>query len=193
MKLSAILSLTSVAAGATVRTRQTEAQRAVVDVAVERGPPQQLASGILYGTPDTPDQIPDHFYTDINLQYFRAGGAQLFDVGYRGWHIGEYPGRFESTLSNYRTARKYGGEFQLLPHDIWGTDTASESANWPGDNGDWSDYERFLDTLIADIKANDMIEGLKWDTWNEPNLDIFWKRSLDQWIELWKRTYDKLR
>lgn len=176
-------------------TSQVAAQtnRAILDLAVQRGPAQQLASGIIYGTPDVQNQIPDNFYTETKLKYFRAGGAQLFNVGQRGWHIGEYPGRFQSTLSNYRTARKYGGEFQLLPHDIWGTDTATTNGNWPGDNGDWSDYNRFLDTLFADIKANNMIPGLKFDVWNEPNLDIFWKRPRSQWLELWRRTYQKLR
>lgn len=173
----------------------TEAQtnRAILDVGAQRGTANQLASGVLYGTPDTENQIPDRFYTEAKIKYFRAGGAQLFNVGERGWHIGEYPGRFRSTLSNYRTARKYGGEFQLLPHDIWGTDTVVAGTPWPGDNGNWSDYNRFLDTLFADIKANNMIPGLKWDVWNEPNLDIFWKRPLSQWLQLWKITHDRLR
>ncbi|KAI6777664.1 uncharacterized protein J7T54_002737 [Emericellopsis cladophorae] len=166
---------------------------AVLDVAVRNGAPQQLASGIIYGTPDVQNQIPDRFYTETKLKYFRAGGAQLFGVGQRGWHYNEYPARFQSTLSNYRTARKYGGEFQILPHDIWGTDTANSSTHWPGDNGDWSSYDRFLDRLIADIKANNMVPGLKIDIWNEPNLPLFWNRGLQQWLDLWRRTHQRFR
>lgn len=193
MKHSNVLLLASAATGAVLEQRRAFPRRAVLDAGVQRGEAQQLASGVLYGIPGTPDQIPDHFYTDAKLKYFRAGGAQMFNVGERGWHLGEYTARWESTLSNYRTARKYDGEFQLLPHDIWGTDTAAQDDVWPGDNDDWSDYEEFLDTLIDDIKANNMTAGLKIDIWNEPNLDIFWKRSLPQWLELWKRTFAKFR
>jgi hypothetical protein len=41
------------------------------------GSPEHLASGFIYGIPDTQDQIPDHFYTDIGFNYARAGGAQV--------------------------------------------------------------------------------------------------------------------
>jgi hypothetical protein len=48
------------------------------------GTPKHLASGILYGIPDTANQIPDHFYTDMGFNYARAGGAQVPAPG-RGW------------------------------------------------------------------------------------------------------------
>jgi hypothetical protein len=54
------------------------------------GKPSQLASGYIYGIPDAPNQIPDHFYTDINFNYARAGGAQVGAPG-RGWIWNEYP------------------------------------------------------------------------------------------------------
>jgi len=170
-----------------------DGRTAVVDLRITTGPTLQLASGVLYGTPDTLNQIPDIFYTAPKLRYFRAGGAQLFAAGQRGWHWNEYVPRFQSTLSNYKTARKYGGEFQLLPHDIWGTDTVNSSTRWPGDNGDWRSYDLFIDRLIADIKANNMLPGLKIDIWNEPDYPAFWTRSQEQYFELWRRTYRKFR
>ncbi|PGH17720.1 hypothetical protein AJ80_04728 [Polytolypa hystricis UAMH7299] len=193
MKAFTLGLLAAAAASASPLEARQSQSTAVLDLAVKRGAPQQLASGVLYGTPDTPNQIPDHFYTGPKLKYFRAGGAQLFGNGQRGWHWNEYPARFQSTLSNYRTARKYGGEFQLLLHDIWGTDTINSTTAWPGDNGNWNSYEAFLDRLIADIKANDMVPGLKIDIWNEPDFPWFWTRSTEQWLELWKRTYAKFR
>lgn len=57
---------------------------AVVNFNDNTGTPEHLASGILYGTPDTQGQIPDHFYTDVGFNYGRAGGSQL-GVGGRGW------------------------------------------------------------------------------------------------------------
>ncbi|KAB8542082.1 hypothetical protein FH972_025545 [Carpinus fangiana] len=173
--------------------RQSSDNTATVDLAVNRGTPEHLASGIIYGIPDTPNQIPDSFYTDVGFNYARAGGAQL-PAPSRGWIWGlnEYQGRFESTFSNYETTRKYGGTFILLPHDLWGTDSTNSSTVWPGDNGDFSDYDAFLDKVIDDIKINNMIEGLVWDIWNEPDLSVFWQRDSSQWISLYVRTHERL-
>ena len=55
-----------------------------VNLGNDTGTPKHLASGILYGIPDTPNQIPDHFYTDMGFNYARAGGAQIPAPG-RGW------------------------------------------------------------------------------------------------------------
>ena len=57
---------------------------ATVDLAIPQGTPVHHASGFLYGIPDEPDQIPDHFYTDIGFRYSRAGGSQL-PAPARGW------------------------------------------------------------------------------------------------------------
>lgn len=184
--------LASGAIASLLESRQSD-RTAVVDLAITKGPALQLASGIIYGTPDTLNQIPDALYTGPKLKYFRAGGAQLFGAGQRGWHWNEYKPRFQSTLNNYKTARKYGGEFQLLPHDIWGTDTINSTTHWPGDNGDWTSYDAFIKQLIADIKANNMIPGLKIDIWNEPDYAWFWARPKEQYLALWKRTYKKFR
>lgn len=61
---------------------------AVVHWSSASGTPQHYAAGILYGVPDTANQIPDQFYSDIDLQYVRAGGAQVLAPG-RGWIWGE--------------------------------------------------------------------------------------------------------
>ncbi|KAL4814911.1 hypothetical protein BDW67DRAFT_186212 [Aspergillus spinulosporus] len=112
----------------------------------------------------------------------------------RGWSWGEaeMQKRWDSTLSNYRTARKYGGKFQLLLHDLWGTDFTDETKTWPGDGGDWSDYDRFLYRIISEIKANAMTEGLYIDIWNEPEWG-FWKRPQSQWLDLFGRTVKRFR
>lgn len=169
---------------------------AVADLSVNNGAPQHYASGIIYGTPDVLNQIPDEYYTEMDMNYGRAGGAQL-DAPDRGWIWNEFAGRFQSTYNNYLTMRKYGARFQVLPHDIWGTDHANSSTVWPGDNGDWTNYDEFLDTLIDAIKSHDMIDGLDIDIWNEPDLDggdgPFWARGLERWLELFGRTYKRFR
>jgi hypothetical protein len=87
-----------------------------------------------------------------------------------------------------------GASFILLPHDIWGTDHANSSTVWPGDNGDWSNYDAFLNRLIADIKSNNMIPGLVFDICNEPDLpNVFWQRTIAQYLALYVRTHKRLR
>jgi hypothetical protein len=105
----------------------------------------------------------------------------------------EYQGRLKSTLSNYWTARKYGASVILLPHDIWGTDNANSSTHWPGDNGDWKDWDAFTRRLMADMKSNGALKGLVWDIWNEPDIGVFWTRSRQQWIDLYIRTHKIIR
>lgn len=193
--LAATLALyTGCALGGTLSPRQSSGNTAVVDLSVKRGTPKHLASGVLYGIPDTPNQIPDSFYTDMGFNYARVGGAQL-DAG--GWIYGlnAYYARFESTKNNYNTARKYGAPVIILPHDIWGTDHANSSTVWPGDNGDWTDYDNFLNQLISDLKKNNMLNGLIWDIWNEPDLGggAFWARSQQQYLDLYVRTHKRLR
>ncbi|KFX87715.1 hypothetical protein V490_08070 [Pseudogymnoascus sp. VKM F-3557] len=168
---------------------------ATVNLASNIGTPKYLASGFIYGIPDTANQIPDHFYTDIKFNYCRAGGAQVGSPG-RGWIHGltEYKNRFASVLSNYQTTRKYGGNFIFLVHDLWGADGGQgSSATYPGDNGDWSSWDSYMTNLISDIKANNMLPGLNLDIWNEPNLSIFWNRPQAQWIQLWGRAYHRFR
>lgn len=101
---------------------------------VDTGTILHLASGFIYGIPDTANQIPAHFYSDIKFQYGRAGGAQVAAPG-RGWIWGltEYKNRFASALSNYRTVRQNGGTFIFLIHDLWGADgTQNSTAPYPG-------------------------------------------------------------
>lgn len=103
-------------------------------------------------------------------------------------------GRWLSTLSNYRTTRRYNGRFTLLMHDLWGADSLQgDGFHWPGDNGNWSLYDSFLDRVFSDIKANDATEGLDIDIWNEPDLRNFWGSSQDQYLATWNRTYHRIR
>ena len=165
---------------------------ALVDLSVNGGAPQHLASGAIYGVPNTPGQIPDKFFENMGYNYGRSGGGQLSEGG---WIEGlaAYQARFASAMENYRVARQFGGDFILLPHDLWGTDHANSSTLWPGDNGDWKDYENFLTQVFNDLKFNDMLDGMVYDIWNEPDGGFFWKRSEAQYLEMWDRTYRKIR
>jgi len=198
MKLSLVVSQTLLGVALATPTpkleerQSTNSKTAKVNLASNLGAPKHLASGFIYGIPDAQNQIPDHWYTDIGFNYARAGGAQL-GAPSRGWIWNEYKGRLQSTLNNYHTSRKYGANFVILPHDIWGTDHANSSTVWPGTNGNWADWDKFVKQLMADLKANNALEGLVWDIWNEPDGTFFWKGTQQQWIDLYVRTHKAIR
>lgn len=151
--------------------RQDSSNTATVDLSAQRGTPQNLAAGLIYGLPDSgfgqsPDQIPDSFYENMGYNYGRAGGAQMSEGGWVDG-LNAYNARLQSTKDNYVKTIQFGGRFQILPHDIWGTDHSNNSAYWPGDNGDWTNYDQFLDQLLGDIKSMNMLQSMEWDLWNE--------------------------
>ncbi len=162
------------------------------------GEPKFLGSGFIYGWPDNGTSIdtaiPDYLVTGFKFNANRAGGAQ---IPAKGWATGGYQGylgRFDSALSNYRTTRKFGGEFILLPHDLWGADGGQGSTSpYPGDNRNWTNMEVFWNQTIKDLKANDMLAGLVVDIWNEPDLDIFWARPWAQYVEYYVRATKLVR
>jgi hypothetical protein len=178
--------------------RSTAVGTATVNLHSTAGVPQQLGSGFIYGFPDNGTQpetvIPDYLVTGFKFKANRAGGAQTAAKGWATGGLDGYRGRFESALSNYRTTRKYGGEFILLPHDIWGADgTQDASFPYPGDDGDWSNMETFWNQLISDLKANNMLDDIVLDLWNEPDLDLFWNRSWGQYLEYFVRATKLVR
>ncbi|KAK2808651.1 hypothetical protein FQN50_004515 [Emmonsiellopsis sp. PD_5] len=167
---------------------------ATIDLATSIGEAAFLGAGFIYGWPDNgteaDNSIPDSLVTGIKFNACRAGGAQISDPGWAEGGYEGYIGRFNSALSNYRTTRKYNGDLILLVHDMWGADGGSDSSSpFPGDDGDWSETDAFLTQLVKDIKANDMLDGLVIDLWNEPDLDIFWARSWPQYLDYYVRAH----
>ncbi|MEU9448647.1 RICIN domain-containing protein [Streptomyces sp. NPDC048277] len=160
-----------------------------VDFATAGGAPTYHASGTIYGM--TPDgSLPqDHFYKDIKWHLMRAGGAQLNSGGY-ATSLADYQTRWNSTLAQYKRTTALGGTFILLPHDLWGADGTTNQA-FPGDNGDWTQFDAFLDQLFSDVKANNMT--VEWDLWNEANGSGFWARSETQYLQMWARFHAAVR
>ncbi|WP_246277689.1 GH39 family glycosyl hydrolase [Phytohabitans rumicis] len=124
----------------------------------------------------------------MKFRYMRAGGAQLDGPG--GWVSGRYDRRWNATRAQLLRTRSLGGEFIILPHDLRGADGFAIS-RFPGDNGNWADYDAFLTRLIDDVRATGV--PVQWDIWNEPNLSLFWNRPQSQYFELWRRSYQRIR
>jgi len=114
--------------------------------------------------PRLSETINYEFYSDVGSNYARIGRVEL-DAG--GWVDGleTYYARFKDNRDNCFQARKSGARLVMLPRDIWETDHATQSSNWPGDNGNWTDYINHPDHLIIGLKDNDMLDGLVYDIW----------------------------
>ncbi|WP_051969245.1 RICIN domain-containing protein [Kitasatospora azatica] len=161
-----------------------------VDFANAGGAPTYHASGTLYGM--TPDgTLPqDHFYTDLKWHFERAGGAQLNSGGY-STSLAGYQTRWNATLAQAKRTAALGGTFILLPHDLWGADGTTNVTAFPGDNGDWTLFDNFVNQLFSDVKANHLT--VQWDLWNEPDGSGFWARSQTQYLQMWSRFYADVR
>ncbi|MEU4215767.1 RICIN domain-containing protein [Actinoplanes sp. NPDC026623] len=186
--LATLTALTTAAALIGAAPARAANESITVNFSVAGGSPTYRASGWIYGMTEDASAPADHFYRDVKFRYMRAGGAQLDQPG--GWVSGRYQRRWNATLAQARRTATLGGQFVLLPHDLWGADGYPIS-RFPGDNGDWSDYDAFLTRLIGDIKAAGLT--VQWDIWNEPNLGLFWNRPQSQYFELWRRTHQRLR
>jgi hypothetical protein len=190
-KAAGIACALAVAVGASLAASPAHAAdtSVTVDFATAGGAPTYHASGTLYGM--TPDgSLPqDHFYTDIKWHFERAGGAQLNSGGY-ATSLADYQTRWAATLAQYKRTAALGGTFVILPHDLWGADGTTNQA-FPGDNGDWTTFDSFLNQLFSDVKSNNMT--VEWDLWNEPNGNGFWPRSQTQYLQMWSRFYSAVR
>ncbi|WP_107463902.1 RICIN domain-containing protein [Streptomyces sp. MA5143a] len=161
----------------------------VVDFSTTTGAPTYRASGIIYGMTANGSLPQDHFFKDIKWKFMRAGGAQLNSGGY-ATSLADYQTRWNATLAQYKRTVALGGTFVLLPHDLWGADGFTNQG-WPGDNGDWTQFDAFVTRLISDVQANNMT--VQWDLWNEPDGSNFWGRSQTQYLQMWSRFHARVR
>lgn len=83
--------------------------------------------------------------------------------------------------------------------DLWGADGGqSADAAYPGDNGDFSNYDSFLDHVIKDMRKNQMIDDVYIEVWNEPDLvyqgvALFWNRDENQYLQMWGHCVHRFR
>nr|WP_166641428.1 RICIN domain-containing protein [Amycolatopsis sp. SID8362] len=180
--------LTGASAVALAEPARAADESIAVDFSAGGAAPSYRASGWIYGMTETAAAPADHFYRDVKFQAMRAGGAQLDSPG--GWVSGKYDRRWNATRAQLLRTRALGGKFVLLVHDLWGADGYPIS-RFPGDNGDWTDYDNFLTRLIGDVRATGA--PVEWDLWNEPNITLFWNRPQSQYFAMWQRAYQRIR
>jgi hypothetical protein len=144
-----------------------------VDMAVDKGPAEAPACGFLHGVNgSSPDQ-------------------QLLDPLRIGLLRG--PVTTYTQPDVYERLIRTGARLSVGLHIPGRKDIAGHEGKeyWPGDEGDWAPWENHVDTYVR--RALD--EKLRidyWLIWNEPD-DHYWGRSLEQYLETWRRAHRIIR
>lgn len=111
----------SITYAAAIAQRDASVGHATVDLSQNNGAATFLGSGFIYGFPyngtSAENSIPDNLLANIKFRTCRGGGAQIDAVGWAEGGYDGYIGWFHSALSNYRSARKYDGDFILMLSD----------------------------------------------------------------------------
>ena len=153
---------------------------AEIDFGKPAGPVTARASGFLLSVGNT--SPPDNMIAPLKPQLFRD------DV----YGYAHHPDSGEGMLEVYPRLYAMGvRHFQFVLSDDLRYDQMRESDKWPGDHGDWSEWETLVTANVKAVQAaGDTIE---YDIWNEPDSRTFWDRSWDQFLELYARTYRLIR
>lgn len=103
-------------------------------------------------------------------------------------------GRYNSLKSDYEVTRRHGGRFQIMLHDMWGTDSwpSMDETPMPGDNGDYTSFDQFLDALFQLCIQDGIVDNVWWDIWNEPDNGEFTNRGLTRYLEYYVHAHQKI-
>ncbi|MBN1311476.1 MAG: RICIN domain-containing protein [Anaerolineae bacterium] len=163
-----------------------------VNFAAYGGSPTYRASGFIYGLSADASTPPQTYLSQINTRFIRAGGSQI-GCPNGGWVNGQYTPRWNFVKAYYAKSRAVGATFIMILAPLWGSDGVCDVPRWPGDNGNWTEFDNFLTQVINDAKANGMTgSNVRWDIWNEPDI-FFWGASRSQYLEMWKRAVQRIR
>jgi hypothetical protein len=155
-----------------------------LDMAVAQGAPTYLASGFIYGIAEDGTQPPTALLSDIKVKGLRAGRGVAEGCGAQAWAT-----HWNVIKAYYSRAKAVGATFLLLVSDDYGY-----FCTFPGDGGDWTGLTTFMSQLISNVQAAGMTgPDVRWELWNEPDVNIFWKGTQAQWLETWKHAYQQLR
>lgn len=132
----------------------------------------------------------------LDINYISSGGAQTPTSGW-GHSVEAYKARFATVVQDAKRIHARGGVQVIKISDLWGADaTQPSSFPYPGDNGDWSSYDRFIQQLISDVKSSGVAinERTQLEPYNEPDLpNLFWRRGQEQYLQMWLRGTRALR
>ncbi|MBW8888465.1 MAG: hypothetical protein JF616_11975 [Fibrobacteres bacterium] len=172
-------------ASCTAPTPPTAKDAVTLDMAATEGPPTYSASGFIYGIAADGLQPPDSLLSAIKVKTFRAGRGTSGGCGEVNWKI-----HWAVMKAYYAKAKAMGGTMLMLMSDDY-----QYSCSLPGDGGDWTTFDAFLDQLIDSVKANGMTgPDVRWELWNESDYaPTFWSGTQAQWLDTWKHEYQHVR
>jgi hypothetical protein len=157
-----------------------------IDMAASAGSPTYRASGFIYGVSQSAAAPSTSLTDQIKVRQMRAGGSQL-NCPDGGYVNGDLATRWNFIKAYYARAKRTGAHVEIILAALWGSDGVCAVPSWPGDNGDWTAYTTFLNTVIADAKAAGLTgPDIRWDLWNEPNI-FFWGGTQAQYLEMARR------
>jgi len=166
-----------------------------IDLSIVIGTPKYIATGFLHGlSEDCSKPGPDYF--DI-LKPVSFRGANLGGF----WLKGDIDDNLQMLKVYYEYLNPLGVTIDYLLMDVWGSWYENFFMNrpirFPGDDGQWDDYEDFCSVIATFVVDNDM-QDFQYNLWNEPNLvkwghSQFWPRSKEQFYEMWKRGYRQIK
>lgn len=79
-------------------------------------------------------------------------------------------------------------------HDMWGIDSwpSIDETPMPGDNGDYTSFDQFLDALFGLCIQDGIVDSVWWDIWNEPDNSEFMNRGLTRYLEYYVHAHQKI-
>lgn len=179
-------------------TEARAAQSVSVDLASAEHGATHNASGFLYGLSEDGSAPSDVWLEPVDSGLHVGGGAQLSGGGWALGGTSGYNTRWDMVRQQYdrMVSVSDDAEYVIRMSDLWGGDgvTLADSDPYPGDDGDWSSYESFVDQVVGDVNATGMDRSrIQYEIWNEPDYDLFWPRSTAQYDEMWQRGVQRIR
>lgn len=144
------------------------AQEVLIDLSTDKGPMTHVASGFLH-TVRSETVASTQTLDPLRPKHFRHRPDAALDPAV------------------YERIKGFGGTLTMVVSDGWGY-TGTE---WPGDNGDWTKWEKLVSNYVDTILNNKL--NIYYDIWNESNYERYWPRSEDRFLETWRRAVLKIR
>src|SRR3989344_3645544 len=146
---------------------KTDAEKIVIDLSAPTGPVTHKAAAILHSLTPTGPRI--NLVSPLKLQTIRDPVYNLPDY--------------------YSYFQSLGLTIEAELPDKYAT--YKKSNHWPCDNGDCSAWKTYTKDQAKYVRDHNL--SVRWDIWNEPDNQDFWRRSFDQYLQMWKAAHKSLR
>jgi hypothetical protein len=177
--------ITALAAAASLQAAAT----VEIDLAETTGPATYRASGLIWSV--SVNYPNDELLTQMKFQLYRGRLTPWsFRTGIESMErMSRLGARIQVVVSD-----EYALRFKLTDDQQWDDNQAFGYQNirhWPGDNGDFSLWETVLEDCFNRVREKGL--EVQWDIWEEPNHEVWWDRSREQFFDTYAHAYRKLK